>query len=81
MTCANCKCTAVVDAAAVRAVRKWMTPAEAAVMVGVQTQTVRKWCTRGLLGSKCGPGRGRYRIFLEDLKRVAGEQWCNGTRG
>ena len=80
MSCTTCKCSTV-DAAAVRAVRNWMTPAEAAELVGVAPVTVRKWCERGLLGSKCGPGVGRYRIRLDDLKRVAGEEWCRDVCG
>lgn len=77
MTCQTCKCK---SAAPPRA-RDWLTPVEAAELVGVGAGTVRKWCERGLLGSKCGPGRGRYRIRLDDLKRVAGEEWCRDGRG
>lgn len=72
MSCQTCTCKRDTRPR----VRDWMTPAEAAELVGVQAVTVRKWCERGLLGSKCGPGIGRYRIRLDDLKRVAGEEWC-----
>lgn len=80
MTCKNCSCDKAAGAPACPA-RAWLEPAEAAGIVGLRPVTIRKWCEAGLLGSKCGPGRGRWRIRLDDLKRVAGEEWCHDVPG
>lgn len=60
--------------------RDYFTTSEAADLVGVKQVTVAAWCERGLLGSKFGPGRGRWRIRRADLERVAGKEWvpCHG---
>lgn len=77
MTCETCSCTtkATTGEPAERAARSWLTTAQAADLVGVKTVTICTWCERGLLGSKFGPGRGRWRILRSDLERVAGKEW------
>lgn len=54
--------------------RKWITTPEAARMLGVTTQTIRKWIKQGSLeGKKIG---SRFFVLKEDLEGVKndGEQ-------
>lgn len=70
-----CACSKEARTTTVPAARGYLTSNEAAVIAGVMPGTIRSWCVKGILGSKCGPENGPWRIKPEDLKRVAGE-WC-----
>lgn len=61
--------------------RGWVTPEEGAQLIDANAATLRLWCGLGYLGEKVGPGRGRWRIRIEDLKRVVGAEWVRETVG
>jgi excisionase family DNA binding protein len=47
---------------------RWLTTKQVADEMGVQSNTVRRWCThRGLKYSDIGVGRVKIRIAREDL--------------
>lgn len=52
----------------------WYAPGEVALMLGVCTETVRRWCRKGhLYAEKRGP-KGRFMIPASELDRVLAEE-------